>query len=178
MFIRFPLCLLCKPVSQDREQRDPEVSLQKLLALGAATGGGEGGGEASQVNDIKPFVCPPRCLILSPWFVALTLAWKRRKSLNGKGLYWNKVVTNKERMPPPPLFHCYCLHVSRLITPLDQVSWLTMGKRRDLPESVDTHQPQARTHTLKHTHNKEIETKGKPPVAWRMLHVSRPLHLQ
>lgn len=77
MFTRFPLCLLCKPVSQDRGQR---ALFTKLLALGTATcgGGGWGGvgmvgwggeGGGSQVNDIKPCV-----LILSLRFVALTLA--------------------------------------------------------------------------------------------------------
>lgn len=72
------------------------------------------------------------CPYLITKVCGINLGLKRRKSLNRRDCI--KISVDKERSPPAPVgpsAPCYCLYVSPLITaPLDQVGWLTMGKRR------------------------------------------------
>lgn len=77
--------------------------------------------------------------------------------------------------PVGPSAPCYCLYVSPLITaPLDQVGWLTMGKRRALTFLKSWTHTSTRTHSHAHTHNQEMETTRNPPAVNNMRHVSRP----
>lgn len=95
------------------------------------------------------------CPYLITKVCGINLGLKRRKSLNRRDCI--KISVDKERSPPAPVgpsAPCYCLYVSPLITaPLDQVGWLTMGKRRALTFLKSWTHTSTRTHALTCTHS-------------------------
>ncbi len=168
MLTGFPSCLLCKPVSQGRGQRDPEVSLSLGTATCAAGLQGRGG---SQVNDIKPRVPSQPYLIMV--VCGINLGLERRKSLNGRDCI--KISGDKEKkqqsernplQPFCPLPLPLCLSTDKsspwsggLINDGKTAWHWPPWKPRHTPTQAHTHTDTG-THTHTHTHTRARSQPG------------------